>query len=213
MFWGISFAGNAAAFWGPSVTVLALLVLIWSISKVRFIRKHDTDSSPDDSRPSFVFGRSYWIVVTLELLFLFAAVVFSIIAKRPDLIPIAFAVIIGLHFLPLAKIFKMPFFYTLGVAMVVIALVSLAIPDLGFRNLFTFSAIGLFMWVFKMPFFYILGLAMVVIAAISLVIPDSSFRNLFACSAIGLFMWVRAIVVIRRIASACAQNRSDIIQR
>jgi hypothetical protein len=65
---------------------------------------------------------------------------------RPDLIPQFLGVIIGLHFLPLAKIFKAPVYYATGAVMVLGVLASLAIPPGYVRNIAACGVNGLSLW-------------------------------------------------------------------
>ncbi len=48
-------------------------------------------------------------------------------------IPVAAAAIVGIHFLPLARIFKAPLYYSTGVAAVIAAAASFAVTDPGAR--------------------------------------------------------------------------------
>jgi hypothetical protein len=63
-----------------------------------------------------------------------------------DLIPQALGVIIGLHFLPFAKIFRTPRYYWTGGIMVVAAIGSLLIHRGYTRNIVGCAAIGLTLW-------------------------------------------------------------------
>jgi len=56
-------------------------------------------------------------------------------------------VIIGLHFLPLVKIFRAPPYYWTGGIMVVVALGSLLMHQGHIRNIFACAAVGLTLWV------------------------------------------------------------------
>ena len=50
-------------------------------------------------------------------------------AGRPLLIPVAIVAIVGAHFVPLAKVFRIPTYFVAGVLLVAIAAASLLIPD------------------------------------------------------------------------------------
>jgi hypothetical protein len=62
------------------------------------------------------------------------------------LVPEAIGVIVGLHFLPLAKIFRARIYNWTGVAMVLGILASLAIPVGSLRNIVACGASGLALW-------------------------------------------------------------------
>jgi len=145
MFWSSAFVGTAVIIWGPMVTVLTILVLIWSISRIRYIRYRTASS--DDSQSSNLFGRVYWAIVVLEFLLTGGIVFFLLTTRRSEMIPVAVAFIVGLHFLPLGKLFRMPTLYITGTTMIIIAVASLVISDANIRNLSICLGIGLFIWV------------------------------------------------------------------
>jgi hypothetical protein len=66
---------------------------------------------------------------------------------RYSLIPQFLGVIIGLHFLPLAKLLATPRYYIMGTAIVVCVLASLLVPEGSVRNVIACAGIGLPMWV------------------------------------------------------------------
>jgi len=144
MFWGTAFIPSHAALWRILITLVACVVLGWSISRARFVRKHAAVSSDRESSPAL--GRAFWMVVALEFVFAGGTALLLMAAHRSHLIPVAIAIIVGLHFLPLAKVLGRPPLFIVGVAMVVIAALSMAIPSPGVRNLALCSGIGLFMW-------------------------------------------------------------------
>jgi hypothetical protein len=62
------------------------------------------------------------------------------------LIPECLGVIIGLHFLPLGKMFRSPVYYATGAAMVVGSLASLLIHAGPLRNIAAFGMDGISLW-------------------------------------------------------------------
>ena len=73
---------------------------------------------------------------------------------RGDLIPQAVGVIVGLHFLPLVKIFRAPLFYWTGGIMVVAALGSLLMQPGHIRNIFACASFGLTLWATSVAVLY-----------------------------------------------------------
>jgi hypothetical protein len=143
MLWSLAFVGSAPRFWSPIVIVLALTILSWSISKVRFVRRRVGASL--DLQSSDMFGWAFRSVVACEFLLAGGSVLFLISTHRAQMIPMTIAVIVGLHFLPLAKIFRIPTLYVTGISLVLIAVVSLAIPEGNIRNIIICAGIGLSM--------------------------------------------------------------------
>lgn len=65
---------------------------------------------------------------------------------HPELIMPAIAVIVGVHFIPLAKLFDVPLYYWTGGSLVLIAVVSFAIGDQVLRQVITGLGCGLSLW-------------------------------------------------------------------
>lgn len=79
---------------------------------------------------------------------LIGGVVFTLAQiSRFDLIPQALGVIVGLHYLPLGKIFRAQQYYWTGAVMVAAALGSLLIPRGQIRNIAGCAGVGLTLWV------------------------------------------------------------------
>jgi hypothetical protein len=63
-----------------------------------------------------------------------------------DLIPQVFGVVIGLHFIPLAIVFRAPRNYWTAVVITVASLASLLLPRGDLRNIAGCCAVGLPLW-------------------------------------------------------------------
>lgn len=66
---------------------------------------------------------------------------------RPDLMPQLCGVIVGLHFLPIAKVFRLPFYYWVGGIMIVGEASSILIIRGDLRNIVGCASVGLTLWV------------------------------------------------------------------
>jgi hypothetical protein len=91
-------------------------------------------------------SKPYWITVTVE--WVACIVASNVLANigRYDLIPQSIGLIVGIHFVPLAKIFKAPVYYWTATAMVFGVLVSFAIPAGDLRNIVASGVCGLSLW-------------------------------------------------------------------
>ncbi len=69
----------------------------------------------------------------------------SAVAYRP--LPQLFGLIIGLHFVPIAKVFHLPRYYWVGAIMIAGELSSLLLPRGDMRNIFACACIGLTLWI------------------------------------------------------------------
>ena len=67
-------------------------------------------------------GRQFQIVLALEWIPILAAVIIFRRMKRPDFILPTIALIVGLHFIPLARVFGVPLYYASGTAIVLVAI-------------------------------------------------------------------------------------------
>jgi len=65
---------------------------------------------------------------------------------HPELILPAIAVIVGLHFIPLARLFDFPLYYWTEAAMVFVAVASFAIGNAALRQAITCLGCGLSLW-------------------------------------------------------------------
>jgi hypothetical protein len=146
MYWAaFSFSGNLRLLWLVAVTLPAIGLLLWAGSCVR--RTRHLISAPDDVQRWKTVRKFYWLDVLLEWgLIAFAA---SFLAMRGhfDFIPATCGVIIGLHYFPLASIFRASRYYWIGAILVAGSLLSLLIPPAHLRYVAGCSLNGLTLWI------------------------------------------------------------------
>jgi hypothetical protein len=145
MYWAVVFSGNPTPVWFSIVTVPAVALIAWAFLRVRTVRH--LPSSAAELEHSRAFRRFFWVDVGIEWGLSGVAVFALPRFGRGDLIPQALGVIIGLHFLPLVKIFRAPPYYWTGSIMVVAALGSFLMHQGHIRNIFACAALGLTLWV------------------------------------------------------------------
>jgi hypothetical protein len=87
------------------------------------------------------------VVFAAELIAIALLVVLLNLLHRPTFILPAVAVIVGLHFIPLARLFNAPLFYSTGVAMVLSVLFAFAMRDLTRRQAAVGIGCGLVLWI------------------------------------------------------------------
>jgi len=127
------------------VTVIAILLVGWSASRVRIARRYK-NSVADRERWASI-ASLFWIDTAAEWVLGAGAVAALAHFGRYALIPQFLGVIIGLHFLPLAWILRAPRYYIMGTAIIVGVLGSFLIPEGSIRNVIACAAIGLPMWI------------------------------------------------------------------
>lgn len=145
MYWAVVFSGSQTPMWFSMITLPAVVLTAWAIIRVRAVRR--LTSSSAELAHWMRFRRFFWIDFGIEWGLAGVAVFALARLGRSDLIPQAVGVIIGLHFLPLVKIFRAPRYYWTGGLIVVAALASLLIHRGYLRNIAGCAAVGLTLWV------------------------------------------------------------------
>jgi len=145
MYWAVVFSGNPKLLWFSIVTVPAVGLIAWAILRVRATRNLPSSAAELDHWRAV--RKFYWLDVGLEWGLTGVAVFALSQFGRFDLIPQALGVIIGLHYLPLGRIFAAQQYYWTGGVMVAAALGSLLIHRGHIRNIVGCAAVGLTLWV------------------------------------------------------------------
>ena len=81
--------------------------------------------------------REFWLAVGAESAAIVAIFAFALLLHRPVWIPPLAALAVGLHFLPLARLFRRPLYYVTGAALCVVCAATIAYmpPQWGVRHL------------------------------------------------------------------------------
>lgn len=145
MSWAAVFVPTARTAALVLVAVMAILLVGWAASRLRVARRYK-NSAADRERWASI-APLFWIDTAAEWVLGSAEVVGLAHFGRYALIPQFLGFIIGLHFLPLAKILRAPRYYIMGTAIMVCALGSLLIPEGSIRNVIACAGIGLPMWI------------------------------------------------------------------
>jgi hypothetical protein len=145
MFEGLYFGHLATPVWLTVIGMLTVAVVAWPVIRIRSLAG-GSYSAADRERWAAV-AVPYWINLAIEWLLSFVAAIWLAHIHRYALIPQCVGAIIGLHFLPLARMFKTPLYYWTGAAMVLGDVASLAIPAGHMRNIAACGVDGLSLWV------------------------------------------------------------------
>jgi hypothetical protein len=144
MFDTVYFGAIANQAWLNAIAFLAGVFVAWPLSRLRSLRY--LEYSPADRQRWATISRAYWANAAVEWLACIAAGIWLAHIRRYDLILPSTGVIIAAHFLPLAKIFRMPLYYWTGAAMALGILASLAVPAGHVRSIATCTVMGLSLW-------------------------------------------------------------------
>jgi hypothetical protein len=127
------------------VTALRLIVTAQRLSK--------TSAPPTAEEKVFGrrVGRTFGIVFTAEGFLIWASC--SLLQKygHTALCPPAVAAIVGVHFLPLARLFRAPHYYSTGVIACVLAVVSLCFAGERPRDVFLGVGMAVLLWLSCIP--------------------------------------------------------------
>jgi hypothetical protein len=144
MFEALFFGGVATPAWLTTIGMLTVAAIAWPVIRLR-------------SMPRFAYSDAvrkrwaaikvpYWANASVEWLLCCGVAGWLAHIHQYMLIPQSLGVIIGLHFVPVARMFKSPVYYLTGAAMVLGALASFAIPEGHLRNIVACSVDGLALW-------------------------------------------------------------------
>ena len=112
--WGLGEARAFNGFVGPAFGFIELFLLACSIYVIRkgcLLRKQ---YPPVSASTQHAVLKSFLLVVFIEVLALFLVSVLAYRLHRPDLATAWYAIVVGLHFFPLAKIFRAPHLGVIG---------------------------------------------------------------------------------------------------
>jgi hypothetical protein len=144
MYWAVVLSGHPTPLRFTIIAVPAFGLSIWAILRVRATRR--LPSSAEDSVHWGSVRAFYWLDVGLEWGSIGVAVWALDRFGRFDLTPQMLGVIVGLHYLPLGKIFRARQYYWTGGIMVAAAIGSLLIPRGQIRMIVACLALGLTLW-------------------------------------------------------------------
>jgi hypothetical protein len=145
MFWTAAFAPSVKVPAFALVSAIMVLIVGSAATRVRVARRYG-DSAADRDRWASI-APLFWADTIAEWVLGSAAVIALSHFGRYPLIPQFLGIIIGLHFLPLAKILGAPRYYVMGTAIIFCVLASLLVPEGAIRNMLACAGIGLPMWV------------------------------------------------------------------
>ena len=91
-------------------------------------------------------GRHFYMIFGVELAAIFLSVVVLRLLHYPDYILCGIALIVGVHFFPLAALFKAPVYYGTALLGCAIGLVGFFMDDAGLRQKVVGISFGLVLW-------------------------------------------------------------------
>jgi hypothetical protein len=144
MFQAVFFGGIATPLWLAIVAVLTVGATVWPIIRLRSFR--GVRYSAADRKRWSAIKVPYWVNCGIEWALCCGAAFWLARIGQYALIPESLGVIIGLHFLPVGRMFRSPLYYATGVAMVLGSLAALTVQAGQLRSLAACSVDGLSLW-------------------------------------------------------------------
>lgn len=144
MFEALYFGGIATPAWLAVIGLLTVTVVAWPVIRLRFLA--GVRYSAADRELWAAVAVPYWINFAIEWLLCIGVAVWLAHIHRYTLIPQCLGAIIGLHFIPLARMFRSPLYYWTGAAMVLGCLASLVVHAGHMRNIAACGVDGLSLW-------------------------------------------------------------------
>ena len=129
--------------------VVGLALAAWiAMLAVRAVRVSRNAPPPTAEQAAIgrQIGRRFGWINGIQGDAIFLAIVALNAAHRPDFIAPAIALIVGLHFLPLAGLFQRPSYYVTGLLGCAIGVAGLLIPDPSVRQSTVGLLFGLLLW-------------------------------------------------------------------
>jgi hypothetical protein len=145
MYWAVVFSGHATPIWFSAVSLPAITLTVWAVVRMRAFRH--LISSAADLKHWRSFRKFLWIDSAIEWALVGTGTFILSRIGRYDLIPQLFGLVIGLHFLPIAKFFQLPRYYRVGAIMIGGELSSLFLARGDLRNIVGCLCIGLTLWI------------------------------------------------------------------
>ena len=130
--------------WFYAIAAITAMFLVWSIAQLAIFRHAP---KPDDKLRRRFYAIRFGLIIAIEVAAIFLGGPVLGRFQRQDLIPQWIDVVVGLHFLPLGKLFKLPLYYATASAIVLSSLGSLLIPPGSLRLATNAGGTALALWI------------------------------------------------------------------
>jgi hypothetical protein len=125
--------------WFAAIGVITAVLAGWAVAQLSILRrgpKAPLDELARSRRKHFkrFYLLRFWIILTIEVAAISFAGPLLGHLHREDLFPQWVDGVVGFHFFPLAKLFKLPLYYATGVAILLAAFGALLIPPGSLRD-------------------------------------------------------------------------------
>jgi len=144
--WGLGVAKAFTGLVGPAFGLVELSLLTCSIYVIRKGRRLRKQYPPLPASTRKALRKSFLLVLLLEILALAFVWILAWRLHRPDLGADWCAMVVGLHFLPLARVFRVPAYDVLGVVITLWCVLCWAVFHSEARTISVAVGTGLSLW-------------------------------------------------------------------
>jgi hypothetical protein len=144
--WGLGEARMFVGVVGPAFGLIALFLWAWSIYTIRKGRLLRKRYPPIPVCVRRAVRRSFLLIVVIEVLAIVFVFILANRIHRPDLGTDWCAMVVGLHFLPLGKIFRAPSLSILGILITVWCVLCWALFRANALTILAALGTGILLW-------------------------------------------------------------------
>jgi hypothetical protein len=130
--------------WFYAIAAITAIFLIWSIAQLATFR---FATKPEDKQRRRFYAICFGLILAIEVAAIFLAGPVLARFQRQDLIPQWIDVVVGLHFFPLGKLFKLPLYYATASAILLSSFGSLLILQSSLRSATNAGGTALALWI------------------------------------------------------------------
>jgi hypothetical protein len=123
--WTVAVVQSARQIWFAAIAAVTSVLVIWAIAQLAFLRHAQKPAV--DKRVQRHYRMGFLIILAIEVAAIFIGGPILARFHRVDLVPQWVCVVVGLHFFPLGKLFKLPLYYLTSLAILLSATGSLLI--------------------------------------------------------------------------------------
>jgi hypothetical protein len=142
--WTVAAFPMAKRGWFYVIVAVPAIFAIWAITQLATL---GTGPVPDGKRSRKFYAVRFGAIVAIEVAAIFLGGQVLGHFQRMDLIPQWIDAVVGIHFLPLGKLFKLPLYYATAVLITLSSLGSLLIPPGAVRLATNAGGTALALWI------------------------------------------------------------------
>jgi len=142
--WTVAVVQSGKQIWFAAIAAVTSVLVIWAIAQLAFLRHAQKPAVEKRVQRHYRLG--FLIILAMEVSAILIGGPILSRFHRVDLVPEWVCVIVGIHFFPLGKLFKLPLYYLTGLAILLSATGSLLLPPSPLRLAVNAGGTALALW-------------------------------------------------------------------